>query len=251
MKKQFAIVTTWFVLVLLIAASTSAPAQEPARKDISDSRRILTVTGNGEAMAAPDHAVVRLGASAQAEEAAAAQISVNEAMEKALAAIEKVGIAKKSIRTSGLTLTPVYSPNRPDRATEPRIVAYRAGNTIEVTVEDIKLIGKVIDAGLNAGVNRLEGVSFGLKNDLEQRRTALMKAVEEAQAKARTMARALDVSLGSVREVVEGGVHIFRPERFAAARGLMAADAMQTPVEPGEVRVQASVTIHYDIGISK
>lgn len=249
MKKQFTI--TLFALSLLLAASMSAKAQEPARKDISDTRRILTVTGNGESMATPDHAVVRLGTAAQAEEAAAAQISVNEVMQKALAAIEKVGVAKKSIRTSGLTLTPVYSPNRPDRSTEPRIIAYRAGNTIEVTVEDIKLIGNVIDAGLKAGVNRLEGVSFGLKNDLEQRTIALRKAVEEAQEKARTMARALDVTLGNVREVVEGGVHIFRPERLTANRGLMAADSMQTPVEPGEIRVQASVTIHYDISTAK
>jgi uncharacterized protein YggE len=233
--------------VLAVFLATTLTGQD-IRKDPLDSRRTLTVTGNGEASAAPDHAVVRLGASAQAEEAAAAQINVNEVMQKALGAIEKVGIAKKSVRTSGLTLTPIYSPNKGDRSAEPRIVAYRAGNTIEVTVEDIKLVGKVIDAGLTAGANRLEGVSFGLKNDLPQRRAALTSAVEEARAKAQTMARALDISLGNVREVVEGGVHIFRQERFAAARGMMAADAMQTPVEPGEVRVQASVTIHYDLG---
>src|SRR6185436_1463463 len=177
MKKQFAIGPLLFVLALLLVAFKPATAQEPVRKDISDSRRTLTVTGNGEATAAPDHAVVRLGAAAQAEEAAAAQTSVNEVMQKALAAIEKVGIAKKSIRTSGLALTPVYSPNRADRSSEPRIVAYRAGNTIEVTVEDVKLIGKVIDAGLTAGVNRLEGVTFGLQNDLPQRTLALSKAV--------------------------------------------------------------------------
>ena len=134
---------------------------------------------------------------------------------------------------------------------EPRVVAYRAGNTIEVTVEDAKLVGKVIDAGLGAGANRLEGVSFGLKNDLPQRTAALRSAVEEARTKAQSMARALDVPLGSVREVVEGDVHVLRHERFAAGRAIMAADAMQTPVEPGEVRVQASVTIHYDIGNAK
>ncbi|HWN95141.1 MAG TPA: SIMPL domain-containing protein [Methylomirabilota bacterium] len=210
----------------------------------------MTVTGTGETTAAPDHAVVRLGATAQAEEAAAAQISVNEVMQKALAEIERIGIVRRSIRTSGLTLMPIYAPQKPDRAIEPRVVAYRAGNTIEVIVEDTKLVGKVIDAGLGAGANRLEGVSFGLRNDLPQRTAALRAAVDEARTKAQTIARALDVPLGSVREVIEGGVQVFRPERFATARGMM-ADAMQTPVEPGEVRVQASVTIHYDIGSPK
>jgi len=199
-------------------------------------------------MAAPDQAVVRLGATAQAAEAAAAQSSVNEVMEKALNQIETAGVPKRSIRTRGLTLAPVYAPQRPERAAEPRVVAYRAGNIIEVTVDDIKLVGRVIDAGLSAGANRLEGVTFRLKNDLQQRNDALKSAIEEARTKAQTMARALEVPLGAVREVVEGGVHIVPQERFAAARAVMAGDAMQTPVEPGEVRVQASVTIHYDLG---
>jgi uncharacterized protein len=237
------------VLSLWLVPCTALLAQEPGgrRGEFTD-RRTLTVTGNGEVNAAPDHAIVRLGATAQADEAAAAQINVNEVMQKALGQIEKAGIPRRSIRTSGLTLTPIYSSSKPDRTTEPKIVAYRAGNIIEVTVNDIKLVGKVIDAGLAAGANRLEGVSFGLKDDLSQRTAALEKAVDEARLKARTMSRALDVPLGSVREVVEGGVHVFRQERFAAGRAMMAADAMQTPVEPGEVRVQASVTIHYDLG---
>lgn len=237
---------------LLLIAAVFQPAKAQERIVIRDEqqlRRTITVTGNGEVSAAPDHAVVRLGATAQAEDAAAAQTQVNEIMQKALSAIEKVSIPRKSIRTSGLTLSPIYaSPKDRNNSTEQKIIAYRAHNTIEVTVENIKLVGEVIDAGLKAGANRLEGVSFGLRDDLEERTTALTKAVDEARAKARTVARALDVPLGNVREVVEGGVHILRQERYAMARGMMAADAMQTPVEPGEVRIQASVTIHYDIG---
>ena len=238
-------------LICLLSACAIATAQDPVIRKENDPRRTLTVTGNGEVNAAPDHAIVRLGATAQAEEAAMAQNSVNDVMQKALSQIEKVGIPRRSIRTSGLTLAPIYAPQRPDRAVEPKIVAYRAGNVIEVTVDDIKLVGKVIDAGLSAGANRLEGVSFGLRDDLPHRATALERAVQEAQAKARTIARSLDVPLGSVREVTEGGVQIFPQERFAAGRAMMAADAVQTPVEPGEVRVQASVTIHYDIGTKK
>jgi uncharacterized protein len=240
------------LLSVVLATSGTLTAQEPpTRKEHGESLRTLTVTGTGEAMAAPDRAVVRLGATAQAAEAAAAQLNVNDIIEKALSQIENAGIAKRSIRTSGLTLTPIYAPQKPDRATEPRVVAYRAGNVVEVTVEDIKLVGKAIDAGLGAGANRLEGVTFGLKDDLPQRNIALKKAVEEARAKAQTIARSLDISLGGVREVVEGGVHILPQERFAASRAMIAADGMQTPVEPGEVRVQASVTIHYDIGAAK
>lgn len=244
--------STRFCCTILSLWLGVAVAQEPmVRKDSTETKRTLTVTGNGEVSAAPDLAVVRLGATAQAEEAAAAQVNVNDVMQRALAEIEKLGIPRRSIRTTGLTLAPVYSSQRSDRPVEPKVVAYRAANVIEVTVTDLKLVGKVIDAGLRAGANRLEGVSFSLEDDLPQRMKALEKAVQEARSKAKTMARALDVSLGPVREVSEGGVHILRQERFAANRAMMAADAVQTPVEPGEIRVQASVTIHYDLGNAK
>jgi uncharacterized protein YggE len=242
------------VASLLFATCSTMCAQDGMGRT-ADSRRTLTVTGNGEVSAPPDQAFVRLGATAQAAEAAAAQTSVSEVMQRALGLIEKAGIPRKSLRTSGLTLTPIYSTTRPDKTAEPRIVAYRAGNVIEVTVDDIKLVGKVIDAGLEAGANRLEGVSFGLKDDMPQRTRALTKAVEEARTKAQTMARALDVPLGSVREVTEGGIQVFRPDQFAGRRALamMAADAnaTPTPVEPGEIRVQATVTVHYDLGSAK
>jgi uncharacterized protein YggE len=209
--------------------------------------RTLTVTGNGEAAARPDQATVRLGATAQAENAAAAQTTVNATMQKAIEAIQKTGVERTDIRTSGLTLHPVYAPQKPETATEPRIVAYRASNTIEATVKKMELVGDVVDAGLNAGANRLEGVSFGLQNDLFQRKLALTEAAKEAREKAQTIARALDVQLGDVREVVEGGVSVLPQREYFGGARMMAADAVRTPVEPGEIRVHASVTVHYDL----
>jgi len=240
------------VLSLLLAAISTLSAQNTLiRREPLEARRTLTVIGDGEATGLPDQAVVRLGTTIQADEAAAAQLRVNEVMQKATDQIEKTGVPRRSIRTSGLTLTPVYSSQQPGRSVDPRVTGYRAGNVVEVTVDDIKLVGKVIDAGLGAGANRVEGVVFGLKDDLAQRQAALREAIDKARKKAQSMAEALDVPLGNVREVVEGGVQLFPQERMGMSRALMATDAMQTPVEPGEIRVRASVTIHYDLGGGK
>jgi len=230
------------------ARSSGADAAVPMRvPDEREKPPTLTVNGDGEIAAAPDRATVRLGATAQAEDAAGAQTSVNATMQKALEGIQRAGIPRQSIRTTGLTLTPVYAPQKPERVETPRVVAYRAANTIEVTVDDLKLVGAVIDAGVTAGANRLEGVSFRLQDDLPQRTRALTAAVDEAKLKAEAIARALRVRIVKVAEVIEGGVHIMpRQESFAGARAFT-ADAMRTPVEPGEVRVRASVTIRYEI----
>ena len=237
----------WLAMSLSFAFAISA--QEQAGDSAGPKRRTLMVTGNGQVAGAPDQAVIRLGATAQLEEAAAAQLRVNEVMQKALEAIEKVGIARRSIRTTGLTLTPIYAPQKSSQPIEPRVVAYRAGNTIEVTAEDLKLVGRIIDAGITAGANQLQGVSFGLKDDLPQRTRALAMAAKEAETKANTIAQTLGIRLAGVVEVTEGGVHVVPQREYFGAKA-MAADFVRTPVEPGEVQVQATVTVRYEIAAS-
>src|SRR5436190_9315582 len=104
----------WLVGMILVALLPSAsPAQEriPERSELrrSDRVRTIAVTGNAEASAAPDQAVVRLGTTVQMSQANAAQAKVSETMQKALEGIEKIGVPRNSIRTANLTLTSVYS----------------------------------------------------------------------------------------------------------------------------------------------
>jgi uncharacterized protein YggE len=234
--------TAAFFMQPILSAQSIAERVEPQP-------RTVVVTGNGEAAAAPDQAIVRLGASAQTAEAETSHQRVSEIMNKALEAIEKLGVPKKAIRTSGLSLQPVYASDKiPNPGEGPRVSGFRAANTLQITLDDPGLVGKVIDAGLRAGANELQGVSFGLKNDLPQRTAALTAASQEARVKAQTIAKALDLELGGVREVNEGGVHVMPQNEYFGGARMMAAQAnVRTPVEPGEVRVQASVTVHYDI----
>ena len=242
-------VTIVLIAGLMICSRSFAQAPKPLPSSVElGYTPMLTVSGRGEVFATPDRAVIRLGAEAQAKEAAAAQSTVNQTMAKALAEIQKLGIEQRSIRTLGLNLFPVYaSPGSARQNEEPRVTGYRAANTIEVTVNDLTLVGKIIDTGMAAGVNRLEGVSFELRDDLPQRSQALQRAIEEAKSKAQAMAPALDAKLGRLREVIEGGVAVEPPQPFFA-RGMRASfGAAETPVQPGELRVEASVTLRYEI----
>jgi len=196
-------------------------------------------------MAVPDQAIVRLGIVRQAASAQAAQEQANVAAREILNAVEKAGVPPNQIQTARLVLTPIYAPRNPDSRDAPRIVAYNATNTISVRLENLSIVGTVIDAGLKAGANQIEGVGFALRNDLPSRQQALKQAVEEARSKAQTMAEALRVNLVEVLEVSEGGVSIVdRVEPVFASR---AAAATETPVSPGQIEVRASVTIRYRI----
>ena len=247
-------ITTPLVLMIVLAMPSFSHAQlQPPR----DARPVtlpptLTVTGDGESSTRPDRALVQLGATAQAETASAAQQRVNELMTAAVEAIRGAGIREEMITTAGISLYPVYTDQVPrplqggQNPPEPRIVAYRASNSVRVVLDDLGKIGDVIDAGVNAGANQIENVSFQLKDDAAAQRAALGSAAKEARAKADAIAQAMGLRIEGVLDVSEGGVNVIRP-RLEFARGAVAMDAAATPVQPGQVDVQASVTVTYRV----
>jgi hypothetical protein len=182
----------------------------------------------------------------QSPNAQSAQEQANSAAKQILSAVEKLGVPSTRIKTSRLTLTPVYAPRSGGSTEAPRIVAYTASNIITVDLDNLALTGPVIDEGLKAGANQLEGARFGLKNDAAARERALRQAVSEARRKAEVIAETLGVRLADVQEVSEGGISII-PRGESAGIAMLAREATPTPVSPGQVEVHASVTLRYRI----
>jgi uncharacterized protein len=212
----------------------------------------LVVAGRGEARAAPDEATVRLGVLAQAPTAGAAQQQANQAVTALLRAVRGLGVRQEQIRTSELSLSPVFAPVRPQAGAAaeepqgPRIVGYQASNTVTVTLDKLDQVGAVVDAGLGAGANRLEGVAFGLRHDEAARQAALRDAAAQARGKAAALAAAMRVRLVEVLEVREEGTAAPQP-RFEAMRMSAAGVGAATPVASGQVDVSAAVTVRYRI----
>lgn len=207
----------------------------------------MTVTGHGKVFAAPDRAIVRLGVISQEKEAAEAQAQASAVVGRAIEQLKQLGIPSEKITTVGLTLTPVYSRQSPtprQEPVEPAIIAYRARNTIKVVIDDLSRVGNVIDTSVKAGANQLEGVSFELKDDAKYSDQALRLAVREARRKADAIADALGVAVQGVEEISEGGIDVVRPQMHMARA--FSAEA-STPIEPGQVGVDASVTIKFSI----
>src|SRR5436190_4830721 len=201
---------------------------------------VMVVSGSAQIFVAPDEAVIRLGIVRQSSNAQAAQEQASAVTQEILNGLGRVGVRANQIQTARLVLTPVYAPRNPDSRDAPRIVSYNATNTVSVRLDNLALVGAAIDEGLKAGANQLEGVQFGLRNDLPARQQALKQAVEEARSKAEVMAGALRVNLGEVIEASESGTSAVPFAEAPMARLALAAD---TPVAPGQLQVQANVTI--------
>lgn len=240
------------VLAALTVLTLSIPplgAQMPEPMPPHDPVPSILVNGTGEVRTAPDEAVVQLGVVAQEPTAREAQNEASRIAGAILSAIAELGVERDAIQTSQLYLTPVYEQGGPRQQvpTEPRIIAYRASNTVSIRLADLEKIGPVIDAGIDAGSNQVEGVSFQLRNDRDARQEAMRRAVAEARGKAQAIAEALEVGLGPILDAQEGGYSIDRPQ-FAQARMMAMESSMaDTPVAAGQVTVSASVTLRYRI----
>src|SRR5690606_38781851 len=122
----------------------------------------------------------------------------------------------------------------------PRIVGFRARNSIQIRVDDLSLIGRVLDLGIEAGANQIQGGNFELQDDRRVRAEALRRAAQDARQKAQTIAEAMELRLGEVLEVAEADIG-FEPPRpmYAGAEVVRMAMDAGTPVHAGQIRIEA------------
>jgi uncharacterized protein YggE len=218
--------------LLLLAAALMAPAPVLAGSST------VEVTGEAELRLPPDQAVLSLGVTTEAATAREAMEKNAQTMTAVMAALATAGFAGKDVRTQAVSLHPVmdYRPNE-----QPRIIGYRASNTVQVTTKDPASIGRALDAGVQAGANVSAGLAFTLADPRAAETQALRLAVQDAQQRAGAMAEALGKKITRVVEVraVDAERIVPRPEMMAAR----AAAPTQTPIEPGLVTIRARAAL--------
>ena len=140
-------------LLLLLTLVTVAQAQEVYRA--------LTVTGSGSATGAPDLALVRLGVQTSDEDVLAAFTRSNDITADIIEALLELGVERKDIQTSGLSL---YQdrPYDPFSDMEDGTIIFWAQNSLSVTLRDISLVGEALGASVAAGANSIDGLSYGI-----------------------------------------------------------------------------------------
>ena len=220
----------------------------PALGDETPPRRTLAVSGEGEVKVAPDLAVISFAVETSAPTAGAAGAD-NARKSGALAdALKQQLGANGKVSTTRYSLDPVYEQReRGATPAPPRITGYVARNQVRAESHAIDQVGALIDAATKAGANRIDGLDFQLEQRAPAQRDALQRAGEDAQRQAEAAAAALGVKLGKVLSASTGSPPVVMPRPYP--RMAMAAAEMNapTPVEAGEVTVDATLQVTYEI----
>jgi uncharacterized protein len=232
--------------ILFVALALLVPGSLTAQER-ADEPRTITVSAQGTIEREPEEGVVMLAVESEAREARAAADANAARMTELMAALRRAGVHPRNIRTVSYELRPEYERQVEQRSEPPRIAGYRAINMVQVTVDTVSAMGRVIDAAIGSGANRVTNISFRLRDPHAAHIEAAQIAMRNARREAEAIAEAAGERLGPALNISTGGYHAPPPPMPMYARAEMDMAMAQTPVETGTLTVVATVNVVYTL----
>lgn len=231
-------------LALVLAIVGLCGCATPAQVNLVTQEEGIWVTGEGEVMAAPDIATLRLGIAAQAATVAEAQSQAAEAMTRIMDTLIDNGVAENDIQTQYLSIHQVTKWDRENE--EEVVIGYRVTNKVTAKIREIDKADAIIDAVVEAGgdLTRIDGISFSVDDPSAYYEEAREEAMADAKAKAEQLAELAGVTLGKPTYISEGIPYPIYPRDYMYE---MAGAAPETPISPGEMEISLTVQVAYAI----
>jgi uncharacterized protein YggE len=199
-------------------------------------------TGEALVRRAPDQAFVSLAIESRARNPKDAQKQNAEAVAAVQQKLAAAGLAKDAIRTLGYIIHQEF-----DFANGRRVPReYLARNALEARVDAVERTGEIIDAAVQAGATSVSAVRFDLRDRAGAEREALRLAVADARARAEAAAAGAGRTVDRVLKIEDIRQPVMPPPRPMMMRA--SADAApETPIEPGQIEIHATVTLTVSI----
>lgn len=213
--------------------------------------RTIIVSATAERMASPDLGLVMLAIQTQSSTMAKAAQENNTIANQVMKEIKALNITNLTIRTLGFEIQPLYEQLAQPTNRPPRIIGSQVTNRIEVRIPEANpeklsdAVGNALDAGLHAGANRVDSVSFQLKDNQTVLREALAEATRNAHDTAIAMAKAADVNIKQLLTLSSSPSYQQPPTPMFAARSMEMASSV--PIVAGELTISVSVNAVYEI----
>ncbi len=208
--------------------------------------REISATGTGEIQAKPDIAQIMLGVTTGVQPSAK---EANDVLAKkfqgVVAAVKALGIADEDVKTTNLSVNPVYDYAGGKQTQR----GFEASEQIEVKIRNLDNIGEVVAKTTAEGVNQVGGVNLTMDKPEALKEQAENAAIEDAQRRAKVLARQLGVRLGRVKyySVINPGDGGPMPFAKSADMAVGGEVAPAVPVPTGSQTIKATVTVTYEL----
>lgn len=209
------------------------PQSCPAIAFMTHKNCFMRLDGKGSVFVQPDRASIVIGVYTENMQLNAAQSENAQKMANVIAAIMDLGIRREDIRTQTYQITPQYEFVDGEQVFR----GYRVVNELNVEIENISNVGRIIDEAVRAGANTVGNISFHVSKMETHYETALNKAIENAIAKAGSVGRNINAYVNQIPvRIIEKTTGNAVPMPFT-----MQAVSGTTPIQPGMAEITAYV----------
>jgi uncharacterized protein len=208
----------------------------------------VVVCGSATASVQPDRAIVSLGLSHLAPDAATALDTVASRSQQLDDALSGHGFERTAWVTDGVTVAEEW---RYDNTAGNTLAGYRASSGVSVTVSDISLVSPLIRSAVAQCGATIRSLVWQAVDDNPRRADVLQSAAADARQRATAYAAALGLTLGQVELISElpiggdggGG----QQPMVAMARSAKMSDGAELVVGDGQVQLSATVWVRFGV----
>ncbi|MFZ2523578.1 MAG: SIMPL domain-containing protein [Minisyncoccia bacterium] len=221
------------------------------------SNNVISVTGKGEVTTVPDTGSFSYSVVEEGKTVKEAQDKASKKSNTVIEALKKLGIAEKDIKTDSYNSYPKYEYMKTELCSagycppgKQVVIGYEVSQSISVKVRKTADAGSALTKVGELGVSNISGLSFVVDDMDAANAEARDKAISDAKAKAKVLAKSLGVKFNKIVNFQEGGDY---PVLYARG-GMMKADVMSAEAAPivpelpvGENKVVSTVTLSYEV----
>lgn len=202
---------------------------------------LIEVSGEAETAVAPNLASIHLGVMTERKGLLAAQQQNSLEMAHVIQSLLQLNIPNDHIQTFDYRIDSEYDFEQGKQLFR----GYKVTHLLQIQIEDLSLIGKVIDTAVQNGANYVANVQFMFKNNDYVYQQVLAKAVLNAGQKAKAISEAMQVNLNPTPIEVREGSKTASPS--FTQQGSYVKGISSTQIEPGQLVVKADVAakFHY------
>ena len=220
----------YFVLFSLISTMAIAQNQTPT----------VEVVGEGIVYATPDMVNISISIEKEGLDLKNLRQKNGEAVAQVLQLLSKE-LPMENFQTSYVSL---YKDDYN------KLNKYRVVQNINVKLEDISKYDNLMNAIFDAGVNRIDGISFGVKNKEKLLQEARVAAIDDARKKALLYAVSLDQNIGKAIQIKEINSHFndIQPvERMSKMSLGSPANGNDNTLAVGKIAIEAQVNVAFEL----
>ena len=220
----------YFVLFSLISTMAIAQNQTPT----------VEVVGKGIVYATPDMVNISISIEKEGLDLKNLRQKNGEAVAQVLQLLSKE-LPMENFQTSYVSL---YKDDYN------KLNKYRVVQNINIKLEDISKYDNLMNAIFDAGVNRIDGISFGVKNKEKLLQEARVAAIDDARKKALLYAVSLDQNIGKAIKIKEVNSHFndIQPvERMSKMSLGSPANGSDNTLAVGKIAIEAQVNVAFEL----